>query len=157
MATLVIMYGNLPLSAYVFYIQMIKYWLSTPSHQIVETDYMQYHCCHWQCHTYHSRNHVEWLKEAGWSHLSKVLIWLQMFDQNSTLIVVLSKRTRNCVPNKETSSPTTMLVDFLQMSWIFYPFQYLHFNLVSTSWKHCGKFGLVISVMHQPRLDMCNN
>ncbi len=51
MDTLVVMYRNLSLSGYVFDIQMIKYWLSTPSHEMFETDYMQYHHYHWQCHT----------------------------------------------------------------------------------------------------------
>ncbi len=70
---------------------------------------------------------------------------------------LVSNRTRRCVLNMETSSTTTILIWFPQVTWTWHLLQCLHLNLVYMSWKHCGKFGLVVSVKHQQRLDMCND
>ncbi len=70
---------------------------------------------------------------------------------------LVSNRTRNWVLNMETSSTTTIFNWFPPSDLNISLLQYLHLNLVSMSWKHYGKFGLVVSAMHQPWLYMCND
>ncbi len=98
------------------------------------------------------------LQEVEWNHLSKVWICLQIFGHVCTLIEVLCLIEQGIVRSawkRHLSRPFS--IDFLQMIWIFHLLQYQHLNLVSMSWKHYGKFGLMVSAKRQPRLDMCNN
>ncbi len=77
-----------------------------------------------------------------------------MFGQVCTLIKVLCLTEQGTVTLAwKLHLPQPFSIDFLQAAWIFHLLQYLHLNLVSMSWKHYGKFNLVISAKHPPWLD----
>ncbi len=74
-----------------------------------------------------------------------------MFDQVCTLIKVLCLIEQGTVCSTwKLHLPWLFSIDFLQVTWIFNLLQYLHLNLVSMSWKHYGKFDLVVSGSSHP-------